>query len=234
MPYTLSRARKQFDLEIRTILSTVRIAHSRQCISMPVREFALCSGILLGSARLETYLEDLILDWVMSIRRGNITTERLPKTIRAYLLFQSSLKDAYTNYLADGDEGALLNHLEGSLGQTHYEFALDGRSLPTFAPQTLYANRKYPSPHNLKRLFRRFGKKKVFDDLNRIGRRDIQAMLVSFNDIRTAMAHSGRPPGLAKDDIIEHIDNIRVVVSCLDKLFYELVCSTVGQSCWVR
>lgn len=234
MGYTRSRARKQFDADVSLLLQTVRIAYGRQCSSSAVREYALFSAVLLCSARLESYIEDLLTDWARSIRAQGVTTDKLPRRLRAYLLTQPTITAAYRKSLAENDETLLLSKLELLIGQTNYEFALDGRPLPNFPASLLYSDRKYPSPKNLKRLFNRFGLSNVFHSLNKLAKRDTEAILTSFNDLRTEMAHVGMPVGLSVLDIKTKILDIKFLVSSIDRMFYSQVISSVGFRCWTR
>jgi hypothetical protein len=233
MAYICSRARKQFETEVSHLLDTVREAHSRQCSSTAVREFALCSAVLLCSAKLESYIEDLLADWGNSVNAKGVMTDRLPRSTRAFFLTQTALTAAYRKYLVDDDEGALLSKLETLIAQNHFEVAIDSRPMPRFAIGAIIAGRKYPSPKNLRRLFNRFGVPDVFQILNRIAKRDAEALLTSFNDLRNEMAHVGMPVGLSAGDIKQRIRDMKVVVGCIDRVFYSRVCRYVDPSCWV-
>jgi hypothetical protein len=232
MPYTRSRARKLFESDLASIVLTIRAAYSGQCLSGPVREFALCSAVLLCSAKIESYLEDLLADWARAVMAQGVTTERLPRTTRAFLMNQQALGAAYRRFIADEDEIALLGRLEALIGATAFEFAFDGRQLPRFSVPSLYSDRKYPSPKNLKRLFARFGIAHVFNAMDRVARRDTEALLKSFNDLRTEMAHVGMPVGLSDVDIKKHLVNVQVIVRSMDRMFFQHVTKTVGSNCW--
>ena len=233
MGYRRSRARKQFEGDIRRILATISEAYSKECSSTAVREFALCSGVLLSSAKLESYIEDLLADWGSSIRLQRVATDKLPRRARAFLLNQPAIAAAYRKYVAEDDEESLLSKLESSIGQGHYDFAIDGRTLPAFRPEMLYADRKYPSPKNLRRLFKRFGVVDFFSEMNRLSKRDIEALLTSFNDLRTELGHVGMPVGQSVNDIKQRIRDIKLVVAYVDRMFYSKVRSTVGSNCWI-
>lgn len=233
MPYKRSRARKQFEGEIRTILRTIDEAFSKRCSSPKVREYTLCSAVLLTSAKLESYIEDLIGDWGASIRTHGVTTERLPHRTRAYLLNHPTTFIAYRRYIADEDEGSFLTKIENSLDQAHYDFAFNGRPLPAFSVKLLYADRKYPSPKNIRRLFDRFGVANVFAELNRMARRDVEGLLTSFNDLRTELAHVGMPVGRSASDIKQRVKDVSLIVGYVDRMFYSAVRKSVGSNCWV-
>jgi hypothetical protein len=234
MPYLRSRARKRFDFETGNFLKTLGEAYSSSCSSASVRAFALCSAVMLCSARIESYLEDLLGDWSQSVKAPHLTTNNLPKRTRAFLLNHTGVSAAYRRYVCYGSESELLTKLEAQvIGQTAYEFAIDGRAIPAFPINAIYKDRKYPSVRNLQELFNRFGFPNIFDELNRIGRRDTKALLVSFNDLRTEMAHSGMPVGLTPGDIRLHVKNMRSLVGYIDRVFYSHVAKTLGAARWV-
>lgn|ERR1035441_543361 len=233
MAYRQSRARRRFDVEVGRLLGTVREAHSSKCSSSAVREFALCSAVLLCSARMESYIEDLLADWGGAVKTQILTTEKLPRRIRAFLLNQPAVVAAYRQYIVDGDEAGILTKLETLIGGPHYDFAIDGRRVPPFAVEVVYKDRKYPSPKNIRKLFGRFGVMNVFDELDRIARRDTEAMLTSFNDLRTEMAHVGVPVGLNAADIKQHIQNVQTLVGYIDRMFFGHVSRSVGAACWM-
>ena len=232
MAYRQSRARRRFDAEVKRLLETVREAYSQECSSTAVREFALCSAVLLCSARMESYVEDLLADWGSAVKVQVLTTERLPKRMRAFLLNQPAIFSAYRQYIVDGDEAGVLTRLEALIGSAYYDLAIDGRRIPPFAVEAVYRDRKYPSPKNLRRLFGRFGVSNVFDELNRIARRNTEAMLTSFNDLRTEIAHVGVPVGLNATDIKQHVRNVQAVVGYIDRMFFSHVSKSIGADCW--
>lgn len=149
MAYTRSQARQQFDADVATILQTIRIAHSKQCTLAVIREHVLCSAVVLCSARFEAYIEDLLGGWGTAIRARDVTTEKLPRTVRAFLLNQPAVTAAYRHFIAEDDETHFLSRLEVLIGQAHYDFAIDGKPLPAFRVDSLYLDRKYPSPRNV-------------------------------------------------------------------------------------
>lgn len=232
MPYHRSRARKQFEADVKGVLNTVREAYSTKCSSQSVRTFALYSAVLMCSARLESYVEDLLADWSKSVKATALTTDKLNKRTRAYLLNRSDIEAAYRRFVCFRDESELLERLEKCVGHTHYEFAVDNRAIPYFPTDSIYKDRKYPSAKNLQILFNRFGFPNIFNELNRVGSRDTKALLISFNDLRVEMAHVGMPIGLTSGDIRQHIKNMRSVVGYIDRVFYTQVGRSIGSKCW--
>lgn len=232
MPYRRSRARKRFDTETVALLDTLKETFSSKCDSVKTRKIALCGAVLLCSAMIESYLEDLIGDWGNVLKTPFLTTDNLPRRMRAFLLKDPAIVEAYRRYICFQDEMELLRRLEALLGNALHEFAFDGRGIPAFPVSAVYKDRKYPSPKNLKRLFYRFDFNNIFDELGRLARRDVEAALTSFNDLRTEMAHGGMPVGLTKDDIKNRIREVRQIVGYVDRAFYSHVAKSIGAGTW--
>lgn len=232
MAYHYSRARKQFNAELAVINSALRGAYSAKYPVGKVREFALCSAVILTSAKVETYVETLVADWGRSVLGNGLKTNDLPRHTRAFLLNEPSIEKIYRRLGFDANEANFLPALSQMLGSAIFQFAKDGEAVPAFQIRRVYADVKYPSPNNLRKLFRRLGIDRVFHALNAIAHRDVEALLTSFNDTRTEMAHNGMPVGLSVADIKAKIRDISLVVGYIDRLFYRHVCATTGSICW--
>lgn len=233
MPYHYSHARKQFVADLTVINGALGDAFSTKCSSVVVREFALCSAVVLTSAKVETYLETLVADWGKALLGSGLKTDALPRHTRAFLLNDPAIQKVYRRWAFDGDEASFLSALAQLLGTPLFQFSKDGEAIPTFKVTRVYADVKYPSPRNLSKLFRRLGLNPVFSHLNAIAKRDVESLLTSFNDVRTEMAHQGMPVGLSVGDIKMKIKDVSSVVGYLDRLFYGHVCKTSGSACWV-
>jgi hypothetical protein len=232
MAYQRSRARKRFEVAATGHIAAVDEARRNTTASPTVRDLAYCGAILLCSAAFESYIEDLLGDWGASVSIAGLNTNALPKRLRAFLLNHSAVLAAYKNYIADGDESSFLDRMEDQIGKAFYDLAADNRNLPRFSASLIYTDRKYPSPKNLQRLFGRFGINNIFQDMNRVAKRDTSAMLVSFNDLRTQMAHSGVPVGINARDIKNRIRDMNSVCGYVDRVFHGVVVQSVGPGCW--
>ncbi|MBV9788968.1 MAG: hypothetical protein JOZ51_12375 [Chloroflexi bacterium] len=232
MPYTKSRARKAFDIEVDELIKVIREAHSRKCNLPNVRSHVLCSAVMLCSAKVEVYLEDVISDWINLINASGIRTDQLPRNFRAYYLNNSSTVSLYKSFFASNDEVDFLKKLSNTLGQDFRQVAIDGVNVPVLQTRYIYADKKYPSPDNMKHLFNRLGISDIFSQLNKSARTDLKAVLVSFNDIRTSVAHQGVPVGLTAKDIGLRLKDVKRVVSHIDKILYFHVVKHTGAICW--
>lgn len=234
MPYQYSRARKQFISDLVTIYAALRDAYSGQCSSSIVRGFALCSAVILTSAKVESYLETLVSDWGKAILSNSITTEKLPLHTRAFLLNDPAIETAYMKFGFQRNESEFLPEIGSMIGQPVLLFGKDGEHIPPFQVNRVYKDSKYPSPTNIRKLFRRCGIDSVFHKLNSIAKTDVEALITSFNDVRTEMAHEGMPPGLSVSDVRARIKGAASVVGYIDRLFYRQVCQTTGAVCWTK
>jgi hypothetical protein len=233
MPYHYSRARKQFVADLAVIASALGDAFSAKCSSVIVREFALCSAVVLTSAKVESYLETLVADWGKAVLGRGLKTDKLHRHTRAFLLNDPAIEKVYRRLGFDGNEATFLPALAHLLGSSPFQFSKDGETIPAFQVMRVYTDVKYPSPRNLRKLFRRLGIDPVFHRLNAIAKRDVESLLTSFNDVRTEMAHQGMPVGLSVGDIKMRIKDVSFVVGYIDRLFYGHVCKTTGAACWI-
>lgn len=232
MPYRYSGARKQYTVDVEAIASTLKEAFSPKCTSQPVKEYALCSAVILTSARFETYLETLVSDWCKAIVANRLSTDVLPLNTRAFLLNDPAIENAYKKFVYRQDESEFLPDIAALIGRTMFLFASNGQQVPPFHPGRVYSKSKYPSPDNIKRLFRRCGIDGVFARLNASAKRDVENLLTSFNDVRTEMAHEGMPVGLSATDVKARIAGVTSIVGYIDRLFYSHVVNTTGAVCW--
>lgn len=232
MPYRYSRARKQFIADVVAIDSTLRDAFSPKCTPRSVREYALCSAVILTSAKFETYLETLISDWCRALLANGLLTDSLPLSTRAFLLNDPVVESAYRRLVYRQDESEFLSEIGNLVGNPVFLFAKNGEPVPVFQARRVYSDSKYPSPRNLKRLFRRCGIEPIFSKLAAVAKKNVENLLTSFNDVRTEMAHQGMPIGLSASDVRARIADARSVVGYIDRVFYAHVQRTTGIVSW--
>lgn len=232
MPYSYSGARKQYIAELAIISATLKDAFSAKHLARSVKEYALCSAVILTSAKVETYLETLVSDWCRAILANALLTDALPVNTRAFLLNHPAIESAYRKFAYRQDESEFLPDLGKLVGSNIFDFANNGQRVPAFQANRVYSDSKYPSPKNIKRLFRRCGIDPVFPKLNAIAKKDVENLITSFNDVRTEMAHEGMPVGLSASDVRARIADARSFVGYIDRLFYAHVLKTTGGACW--
>lgn len=219
MPYRLSRARREFESEVTQLVEDLRVAHKSAGVSSAVRSHVTCSCVLLCMARLEGYIQDVVSEWVRRLGRGATVAASLPATLRALYLHDGAIVSAYKHYLLSGDESRFLDAVSRTLGSSSLQLASDVAVVPFLEPKRATA-KKYPSPDNVKRLFARLGIPNVFQQLNMSSRSDLKNALQSFNDVRTAVAHDGVPPGSSYKDIKRQLLEMKQLVAHMDRLLY--------------
>jgi hypothetical protein len=233
MSYRKSRARKTFDQSMDQMLKVIKEAYSSDCKSIKAREFVLCSAVMLCTANIEVYLEDLIQGWILKVNSLAFNCDKLPNNIRAFYLNIESVKNAYRGFITSNDEITFLEKITKTLGHNAFLLAFNHNQLPTLDAKLIYNDKKYPSPRNVNHLFCRLGINNIFHKLNSIAKSDQELVLKSFNDLRTAFAHQGIPVGLNNNDIKSKLKQIRRLVYFIDKVFYEHVKQHTGISTWV-
>jgi hypothetical protein len=232
MPYRMSSARKAFDAEVAQLVTDLRSAHQGKALNATMRTHIVCSCVLLGMARLEVYVADLITDWLNEVNGSGVVSSRLPQRLRAFYLHDSGVVNAFKSLLVSEDEGSFLTSVGGSLSSASYHLAIDTSPAPKLYPKRLIEDKKYPSPKNVHRLFYRVGFESIFNELNRSAKADMKLILQSFNDIRTAVAHEGVPPGASYKDIIRHLRDVQRFVYHLDRVMYKHVSVHSGSATW--
>ncbi|WP_109488443.1 HEPN domain-containing protein [Occallatibacter savannae] len=232
MPYRYSRARKQFIADVGVVLTTLKDAFSPACTSTSVQNYALCSAVILTSAGFESYLETLVSDWCRALLANGINTDLLPLNTRAFLLNDPAIEGAYKKFILRQNESDFLPEIGGLVGNDIFLFAKNGEVIPAFQPRRLYSDCKYPSPNNIKRLFRRCGIDSVFAKLAAVAQKNVENLLTSFNDVRTEMAHDGMPVGLSATDVRARISDAKSVIGYIDRVFYAHVRKQTGEASW--
>ena len=230
--YLKSRARQTFENEIGAVLRTVRQAFSANCPAPEVRVFVLSNAMLMGSAKLESYVEDLVSDWVTRVNAARLNSHAIPTALRSHFFSQQSVTASYQRFAVYGDEHALNTRVVGLLNSHQSRFLIDGQPLPLLNSGWILHERKYPSPDNWVVLFRRLGIAQVFHLLNAEAGRDVKLILTSYNDLRSALAHEGIPPGLSAQDIRLRLSDIGKLVSWLDRVFFRSLGRAGGIDVW--
>jgi hypothetical protein len=232
MPYVRSKARKSFDNEIDSINRLVKKTFSGRAVDVDIRNFVLGHAIVLGFAKLEQYLQDLIVGFFQEVNRAGIKTEGLPRQLRAFLFHEENIAAPYRHFVVFKDEDRFLQSMTAVIGSASLGFMVDGNPAPSIPPQKIYAGSKYPSPRNLVRLFRRLGIRNIFHEINRLSGTDLKIKLTSFNDIRVEIAHVGALVGKNDEDVKNLLNDLRQIVRYIDRRFRTHACKIASSLCW--
>ncbi|HNV29506.1 MAG TPA: HEPN domain-containing protein [Cyclobacteriaceae bacterium] len=221
MPYKKSQARKSFDIEIDKMILVIRSTFSNKTTASDTKNYVLSSCVMLGTAKIEVYFEDLIDGWINKVNLAGLNSSHLPNSLKAVYINQPFLSNAFKRFIVDSNESNFIDSIIGQLNNHHFHLTDNVKIIPRLDPKKIYQNKKYPSPDNLKTLFKRIGVNNVFNELNRSARADLQNVLQSFNDFRTAIAHNGIPAGINDRDVIEKLKSIKGLIYHVDKTLFK-------------
>ncbi len=230
--YVKSAACKRCDSDLAELLQIVDQAHSERCQLHGVRTSVLASSMLMASAKVENYLSELIGDWTDCVNASALPTCELPPAVRARFFNQSDLLGAYTSFAMTRDEHALVRKVIEFMGRDHKNFFAGTEPRPRLYSNWILAGCKYPSPDNLKSLFRRLGISDVFAELQSCARKDVEMSIRSFNDLRSALAHQGDVPGMTRGDVDAKLIEVQEFVGLLDQISFTSFGEISGHSLW--
>ena len=221
MPYTKSQARKTFDTEIDKMISDIKSTFVNKAISNDTKRYVLSCCVMLGSAKIEVYIEDFFDSWVNKINTTPLTSSHLPNNLKALYLNQPFLNNGFKKLIVENSESKYFESVAEQLNNKNFQLTDLAKSLPRLDSKRIYQHKKYPSPDNVEALFKRIGINKIFNELNKSAKADLENVLRSFNDIRTSIAHDGVPVGVNDKDIIENLKHIKNFIYHIDKTLFK-------------
>ena len=221
MPYTLSKARADFEAAIVEIARRLKVA-GKAGTPTDLKEYAIAASIFLAHGEIENYFEDVYA----RIARLYCATARvgssLPPDLRAHVfLVRSNITVAIGKHLAGGGENKSIAAMANALGGPPGALVNDSIPLTAFDGRDIYTNHKYPSLTNIERVLARIGIRNGKANINRVGRRNVVALLESLGALRTSLAHNASLPGLSVTDVARLVKETRLFVSAFDRLLYE-------------
>ncbi|MCE8050504.1 hypothetical protein HOP61_04280 [Halomonas daqingensis] len=230
MSYARSRARISFEKRVGELKNTARsVSYKRDRTSHRVRELVYHAAVFETSAALEEYVIQVFEDYHFSLLGNKNKMKDLPDAVRSYIFF-SEIKGLFSNYILTGDERKFLESIDfngNAFSVTFHDKDYDA----TINMKKVVDGKKYPSPRNWESLFYRIGLKGIFTRIDPLIKRSSKMMLVSFNDVRTAIAHES-PPELNFGDISMHMNNMLVFIRGLDRVLFSHICKATGKSTW--
>ena len=232
MAYKLSKARKAFEGEVDKLIITLQNSKKTKKLNPSFKEHITCSCIILCMAQLEIYVEDVVSNWIGAINRTPTQCSALPPELRAFFLQRGTISNAFKKYVFADNETELVQTLSNSFSTELYNLSSNTALTPSLDPKELLQN-KYPSPKNLKKYFARIGMTSIFHKLNVAAKTNMELILDSFNDIRTAVAHDGIIPGASQKDIIVQLKRMKRFVATLDRVVYKHIAFYAPISTWV-
>lgn len=233
MPYSKSSARRAFEWELAKQVAMIRSVGPTKIPNQDVRAYVLSSAVALSSVAMELYLETLVSTWITKVRVGGTLHIHFPKELRWFIVFHSILKGPTERYAGLKDERVFLESVKKAWGAPNWDLLDDTKAIAATTQLSLLIDRKrYPSPDNIKVVFRRLGVPNLFGQLNKTAKTDVEALLTSFNDVRNNFAHSGILVGFSVRDIVKTVRNLDRIVNAIDRAFFKHVIATYGQACW--
>lgn len=195
-----------------------------------VRDMVFQCTIFQTSAALEIYLKLVIESWAQAVRQHG-KGQHLPADVRASFA-RRRLIPYFKRFAFLEEEGVLHNSI---ISETDLWSFLNGsQDIPAFFDgRAIHETCAYPSYKNLKRLFARVGIPDIEAKLGRILRRDVEALIVAFQDIRTALAHAA-PPRITLKDVRNRLDDQIKLVSAIDRILFIHVSNHGGLECWTE
>jgi hypothetical protein len=232
MPYQKGKARLTFETDISRELLLLRRASASKVRDVDLRGYLLSSIIAKGSVALELYLEKIFSDWFSKIQSVPAKNRLISGQLRVFLLTHKHVNDHLLRFLAMKDEGIYLDAVGGSLGAPEWRMFDDAANVPNTDMMSVIENRRYPSPKNIRRVFRRIGIPNVFAQLNAAGRTDIEALIRSYNDVRNDFAHDGVIVGVNAADVRKKLRDLGRIVNAVDRVMHRFVYQTCGAAFW--
>lgn len=229
MGYSKSSARITLDAYIKEIAIRVKDASKERVISTEMKQMIYSAAVIECSATLECYIEDVLSQWIVKAENLQITADKLPKPLLLYLLGKS-FSSPVAALIASHDEEKFISLLQGiNISQFECSATVNSRMIRSVAVK----DKKYPSPKNLKNIFRRFGIKNIHQDITRVLRKDSELLLRSFMDVRASVAHSYPTATIFSErDILSYLTNAGTIVRALDRILYKHIAACHGTACW--
>jgi hypothetical protein len=228
MSYIKSSALKQFEESNLLLLDKCRNCKN-VTIDYSLKTLVFQGSMLLTCSALENYLKSLIDGWVYKLKTQSSTMGGLPEITRK-VLYVRHRNQTFKDFAFTGDEQKAVSKIIFS----DFAFALSNESaiLPQyFSGRFIYANKKYPSIENIKKLFGTLGVPDVFRVMQIRYKKDYKLPLESFLGVRESLAHEF-PPDVSYDDVKRQIISISIVARRIDEVAYAHLANASGVNYW--
>jgi hypothetical protein len=231
MPYSKSRARREFEMKTLELVSLARqISYKNVALSYEHKNLIFQSTIVLLCSTLEEYLRVFVEDLFFSYKTKTATLSEIPINPRTFSLFHNQ-RAIYESFIHNRDEVRTLDKLNVT-NKNLYSVVDEAQVYVNHIDsRTIVNDKKYPSPKNMKVLFNRIGVKNIFGETDRIGKKDYELLLRSFLDVRETIAHQ-ESTDLTFDDVKRNFKNISDLLDKLDRVSFKHVCKVSGQKYW--
>lgn len=230
MPYSKSRARREFESETGKLLKLAKkVSYKSSPLTYEHKQLVNQSCIFLLSARIEDFTKILIEDLLYNYRHNGATLSLVPTNIRTKTLLDKQV-NYYRSYYNSSDERALLQNI--AIDSSYYGIMDNGAGFTTqIFPNNIIGTNKYPSIKNLKILYFRLGINDIINDLNRKAKKDVKTNIESFLSLRESIAHQGAP-AITFIDVERHFANILEAINYIDRIVYSHIKKESGEAYW--
>jgi hypothetical protein len=230
MPYSKSRARRDFETESKKLLKLAkRVSFKSSPLTYDHNQLINQSCIFLLSARIEDYTKNLIEDLIYSYRTNGATLAHIPKNTRTKVLLDKHVTH-FRSYYNSSDERTLLKNI--LINGSSYQITDDSIQFTDHVhPSNIIGGNKYPSIKNLKILYHRLGINDIITEINSKSGKDLKTAIESFLSLRESIAHQGAP-AITFSDIERHFKNINEAVNYIDRTVYSHIKKESGEQYW--
>lgn len=232
MLYRKSAARRALETDISRELVLLRRAGASKISDVDLRGYVLSSIIAKGSVSLELYLEKVFSDWFARLQAVPAKNHVIPPQLRVFLITHKHVSDHLARFLVMKDEGVYLDAVAGTLTAPEWQTFDIAGNVPPADMMSVIEKRCYPSPKNIRRVFRRIGVQNVFAKINAAGRTNVEALIQSYNDVRNDFAHDGVIVGVNAKDIRRKLGDLVRIVNAVDRVLHKFVHQTCGAAFW--
>lgn len=230
MPYRISSARRGLESKLSGLQDKVSKANPIE-VDPTLRQFAIASGVFLAHAEFENYFSELM----DGVARTCLAANVFPDQLRAHLFCDSLNLRALVEKVAGGaGESNVYSHVLRKVEK------FDGLSVEFILPvervtgDGILSDLGYPSRKNIEKVLKRVGIENPKTELDKAVKRDVFSLLGTVSDLRTALAHSAQLPGISCRDVVERIENLKIVARAIDKALYAALVPLVRDAGWIR
>lgn len=228
MPYSKSKALQQFELAVENLLARCDECKSAK-ISYDLKTLAFQGVILLTCSSLENYLKSLMDDWVFQLKSQQATMAHVPDKTRK-ILYVRNQSGLFKGFTFNGNE----NETSSKVKFNQFAFLLsnDSALVPSYMKGVhIYANKKYPSIDNIKKLFSTLAIEDIFRVMHVKFKKNYSLYLESFLDVRESLAHEF-PPDVSYADAKRQVTNIRTLTRKIDSIAFAHLSKTSSKCYW--
>ncbi len=232
MPYSKSRSRQSFELNLKKLRELSKTAsYKKSQFSYDHKNLVCQSAIFLACASIEEYLKNFFEDLIFEFKSNSAKLSEVPSNARVLKLLNSQTQ-IIKSFVFNGDETKTIKSLNNSW--SNYEIIDDNKILTHhITARDIIGTKKYPSSKNLKVLYNRIGIPDILKIIEAKGHKDYKSLLESFLSVREAISHQAAPT-VTYDDVKRHFKNILDLINQMDRVKYSHIVKISGDKFWPK